>query len=78
MNDEELLDPRAKAGIFTRLNPFKSRKQPTVPLERQTCPEYTASFFSLLTFSWMSSIIAVSLYVQIALSAPPLEGRSRC
>jgi hypothetical protein len=65
MNDEEVLSTPAKAGILERLNPFKSNKQPIIPIERQTCPEHTAGFFSLLTFSWMSSIMAVSLFFHI-------------
>jgi hypothetical protein len=62
MKDEEDLSPPAKAGLFERLNPFKGREPPAISLERQICPEHTAGFFSLLTFSWMTSIMAVRLF----------------
>jgi hypothetical protein len=67
MADEETHHTLEGIGIFQRLNPFKSLKKPIVPLHRQICPEHTAGFFSLLTFSWLSPIMSVSLHVVLAL-----------
>lgn len=52
-------DTSVKPGLFYRLNPIK-RKPAPVPDEREVCPEYTAGFFSLLTFQWMSRIMTAS------------------
>ena len=42
-----------------RLNPLK-RNPPPVPKERQQSREYTANFFSKLTFQWISPLMSVS------------------
>ena len=42
-----------------RLNPLK-RNPPPVPTERQPSREYTANFFSKLTFQWISPLMSVS------------------
>lgn len=63
-------DTANKPSLLTRLNPLKNRRKPPIPTERQVCPEYKAGFFSLLTFSWMSHIMAVSYYPSNCLSQP--------
>ena len=45
---------------FRRLNPLRWGPLPPVPAERAPCPESTAGFFSLLTFSWMGPLMTVS------------------
>jgi len=42
-----------------RLNPLK-RNPPPVPTERQPSREYSANFFSKLTFQWISPLMSVS------------------
>jgi hypothetical protein len=42
-----------------RLNPLK-RNPPPVPKERQSSREYSANFFSKLTFQWISPLMSVS------------------
>jgi ATP-binding cassette subfamily C (CFTR/MRP) protein 1 len=42
-----------------RLNPLK-RNPPPVPRERQPSREYSANFFSKLTFQWISPLMSVS------------------
>jgi hypothetical protein len=47
--------------LLSRLNPLERNGKPPVPEERDVSPEYKAGVFSIITFSWMSSIMAVSL-----------------
>lgn len=49
---------RAKKPWYRRLNPLKWGALPPVPKERIISNEYHASFFSLLTFQWMSPLMA--------------------
>ena len=58
----------SKRGWYQRLNPLRWGAVPPVPAERTPCPESTAGFFSLLTFSWMSPLMTVSL---LSPSNPP-------
>ena len=51
--------PQAKKPWYKRLNPLKHSVKPPVPRERTISKEYGASFFSLLTFQWMSSMMTV-------------------
>ncbi|KAF2088727.1 P-loop containing nucleoside triphosphate hydrolase protein [Saccharata proteae CBS 121410] len=44
---------------YKRLNPLRWGPMPPVPPERIECPEQTASFFSKITFQWMTPIMAV-------------------
>lgn len=45
---------------YQSLNPLRWGGVPPIPAERTPCPESTAGFFSLLTFSWMGSLMTVS------------------
>ena len=60
--DEEahVKTPSRPFQLLQWMNPFSGRRQVAIPEERETCPEYKAGFFSLLTFSWMSPLMAVS------------------
>ncbi|RMD43860.1 hypothetical protein DV735_g1180, partial [Chaetothyriales sp. CBS 134920] len=40
-----------------RLDPFRRGKIPPVPTERTVCPEYSASFLSLLMFQWINPLM---------------------
>lgn len=42
-----------KRGKWYKTNPLKWGAIPPVPKEREVCPEYTANFFSRLTWQWM-------------------------
>jgi hypothetical protein len=42
-----------------RWNPLK-KKPPPVPEQREVCAEYSASFFSRLTWQWVTPLMAVS------------------
>ncbi|OJD32507.1 abc transporter family protein [Diplodia corticola] len=43
---------------YRRLNPLNRGPVPPVPAERTVCPEHKAGFFSRLTFSWLTPIMA--------------------
>ena len=47
-----------------KINPLKWGKPAEVPDERRISREYTAGFFSLLTFQWMAPLMTVS-FVQL-------------
>ncbi|MCJ1406702.1 hypothetical protein MMC19_000769 [Ptychographa xylographoides] len=49
---------RAKKRWYKRLNPLKWGTPPPVPKERIISREYTANFFSLLTFQWMAPLMS--------------------
>jgi len=51
---------------WKRWNPLK-RKPPPVPEVRGQSREYTASFFSMLTFQWVTPIMTVSLRIQCSI-----------
>lgn len=51
--------PPAKQSWSEKINPLKKKNKPPIPQERTVCPEYNASFFSLLTFQWMAPIMSV-------------------
>lgn len=57
-----------KRKWYQRLNPLRWGAVPSIPDERAPCPESTAGFFSLLTFSWMGPLMTVRLRVP---SPPP-------
>lgn len=46
-----------KAPWHHRINPFRRGAPPPIPEERTVCPEYNASFLSLLTFQWMNPLM---------------------
>lgn len=52
-------ETKKKLPLSKRLNPLK-RNPPPVPTERQPSREYTANFFSKLTFQWISPLMSVS------------------
>jgi ATP-binding cassette subfamily C (CFTR/MRP) protein 1 len=43
-------------------NPLRWGKIPPIPKERDVCPEYSASFFSMLFFQWMAPLMTVGLF----------------
>lgn len=48
-----------KKKWYRRLNPIRLQKTPPVPTERSVSHEYGASFFSIITFQWMSPLMKV-------------------
>lgn len=50
----------AKKKWYRRLNPLKWGSDPPIPTSRGVSREYNASFFSRLTFEWMSPLMTVS------------------
>ncbi|KAI1614391.1 ABC multidrug transporter [Exophiala viscosa] len=46
-----------KAPWHHRMNPLRRGAPPPVPEERTVCPEYNASFLSLVTFQWMNPLM---------------------
>ena len=61
MDEEKNSESDSNWGwIPSRLNWLGKHSKPLIPESRQPNPEYNAGFFSLLTFSWMSPIMAVS------------------
>ena len=44
---------------YDKINPLKMRKIPPIPDERATSREYSAGFFSKLTFQWMAPLMHV-------------------
>lgn len=51
------------AGVWIAVSRLLRGRQPAVPESRQPSPEHRAGLWSLVTFSWMSSIMAVSVPV---------------
>ncbi|KAI1075235.1 ATP-binding cassette transporter protein YOR1-like protein [Whalleya microplaca] len=51
--------PAAKKPWYKILNPLRWGSIPPVPKERQVSREYTAGFFSKLTFQWMAPLMDV-------------------
>ncbi|OCL06061.1 P-loop containing nucleoside triphosphate hydrolase protein [Glonium stellatum] len=51
--------------ILARFNWLGRHSKPSIPENRQPIPEYHAGFFSLLTFSWMSPILATGYRRQL-------------
>ncbi|KAF1815867.1 hypothetical protein P152DRAFT_390622 [Eremomyces bilateralis CBS 781.70] len=49
----------AKRTWGERLNPLKHKVLPPVPEEREVSREYTAGFFSKLTFQWIAPLMSV-------------------
>lgn len=49
-----------KRNWYQRLNPLRWGAVPPLPAERTPSPESTAGFLSLLTFSWMGTLMTVS------------------
>ncbi|CAG8134255.1 unnamed protein product [Penicillium olsonii] len=61
-SNEEAQSPELdvqKKKWYRRLNPIRLQKTPPVPEERAVSREYGASFFSLVTFQWMSPLMKV-------------------
>jgi hypothetical protein len=58
--DEEKKEENVWGRILAGFNWLGKHRKPSIPKIRQPIPEYHAGFFSLLTFSWMSPILAVS------------------
>ncbi|KAK4540267.1 hypothetical protein LTR36_009672 [Oleoguttula mirabilis] len=56
--DAEQQAPR-KQTWGEKINPLKSKNLPPVPDVRQPSREWTAGFFSLLTFQWMAPLMSV-------------------
>ncbi len=52
-------EKREKKAWYKRLNPLKRSQKPPVPKDREVSKEYGASFFSILTFQWMSPLMRV-------------------
>jgi ABC-type multidrug transport system fused ATPase/permease subunit len=48
-----------KKKWYRRLNPMRLQKIPSVPTERSVSREYGASFFSIISFQWMSPLMKV-------------------
>lgn len=46
---------------YKQPNPLRWGKIPPIPKERKVCPEHKASFFSLVFFGWMGSLMTVSM-----------------
>ncbi|KAI9671553.1 MAG: hypothetical protein M1817_003605 [Caeruleum heppii] len=57
--DSDLENSTPPRSWKSRLNPFRSSRKPPVPKERQLSPEHGASFWSRLTFQWMSPLMRV-------------------
>lgn len=57
---EELPPGKDTRSRWIRWNPLK-RKPPPIPKVRGESREYTASFWSMLTFQWVTPIMSVSL-----------------
>lgn len=53
--------PRPK--WYRRLNPLRWQTPPPVPDERTASREYGASFFSIVSFQWMSPLMRVSMAI---------------
>lgn len=49
-----------KKKWYNRANPLRWGRKPPVPETRGVCPEYHASWFSLITFQWMAPLMTVS------------------
>ncbi|KAI4659604.1 uncharacterized protein J4E79_006139 [Alternaria viburni] len=49
---------RKRKPFYKRLN-FLKNNPPPLPKERDVCPEYTASFFSRLSWQWMQPLMRV-------------------
>lgn len=59
-----VLPPPAKPW-YKQINPLRWGGIPAVPKERIVSREYTAGFFSKLTFQWMTPLMTVSAYCPI-------------
>jgi hypothetical protein len=60
--------PRPK--WYRRLNPLRWQTPPPVPEERTASREYGASFFSIVSFQWMSPLMRVSMAIFQTISQP--------
>lgn len=58
---------KPKKKWYKRLNPLKRRPKPPVPQERTVSREYTAGFFSLVTFQWMAPLMTVCRHLFLQL-----------
>lgn len=53
------VQPQSKRKWYRNLNPLRLQKIPPVPSERTVSREYGASFFSVVSFQWMSPLMKV-------------------
>lgn len=61
MDDDKQTEKKYHWRLIISIFSWQRKKtKPSIPESRQPNPEHHASFFSLLTFSWMSPILAVS------------------
>ncbi|CAG8204861.1 unnamed protein product [Penicillium nalgiovense] len=58
-SDEVDMQPMQKKKWYRRLNPLRLQKIPPVPTERSVSHEHGASFFSIISFQWMSPLMKV-------------------
>jgi hypothetical protein len=73
--DAVLQPPTPKKNWHQRLNPLRWQTPPPVPEERTHSREYEASFFSVITFQWMSPLMRVR-YPLILARGPDSRGVS--
>ncbi|KAJ5090859.1 hypothetical protein N7532_009543 [Penicillium argentinense] len=57
--DDVVQPPEPKQKWYRRLNPLRWQTPPPVPEERTPSKEYGASFFSVVSFQWMSPLMRV-------------------
>ncbi|KAJ5733265.1 hypothetical protein N7533_013712 [Penicillium manginii] len=57
--DNALQPPTPRRKWYRRLNPLRWQTPPPVPNERTASKEYGASFFSIVSFQWMSPLMRV-------------------
>lgn len=58
--DVNLSPTKAKESWVRRVNPLRWKGTPPIPEERTPSREHGASFFSTVTFQWMSPLMQVS------------------
>lgn len=51
-----------KKKWYRNVNPLRWGEKPPVPEKRSVCPEYGASWFSLVTFQWMAPLMSVCVH----------------
>ncbi|PGH17822.1 hypothetical protein AJ80_04644 [Polytolypa hystricis UAMH7299] len=61
--DATVPQARCHARWYRRLNPLRLRKIPPVPTERTVSREYTAGFFSRITFQWMAPLMMANIWL---------------
>lgn len=61
--DNALQPAKPKSKWYRRLNPMRWQTPPPVPDERTASKEHGASFFSIVSFQWMSPLMRVSMTI---------------